>query len=189
VHRDLKPSNVLVDAAGQVKLLDFSIAKLIETDTLAAAVSRLTREGGAALTPKYAAPEQVNSGVITTATDVYSLGVLLYELLAANTPRAMRPRSPAEFVRAVTELDPIRLSDAPLGAGEEGAILIASRRSTSLDRLRRRLEGDLEPSSARRSRRIRRTIRVGRRARRRPETLRRQPADFGAARLVGLSGP
>jgi len=144
VHRDLKPSNVLVDAAGQVKLLDFSIAKLIETDTLAAAVSRLTREGGAALTPKYAAPEQVNSGVITTATDVYSLGVLLYELLSGQHPAGNVPRSPAEFVRAVTELDPIRLSDAPLGAGEEGAILIASRRSTSLDRLRRRLEGDLE---------------------------------------------
>ena len=144
VHRDLKPSNVLVDAAGQVKLLDFSIAKLIETDTLAAAVSRLTREGGAALTPKYAAPEQVNSGVITTATDVYSLGVLLYELLSGQHPAGNAPRSPAEFVRAVTELDPIRLPDAPLGAGEEGAVLIASRRSTSLDRLRRRLEGDLE---------------------------------------------
>jgi serine/threonine-protein kinase len=94
VHRDLKPSNVLVDAAGQVKLLDFSIAKLIETDTLAAAVSRLTREGGAALTPKYAAPEQINSGVITTATDVYSLGVLLDELLSGQHPRAMRAAAP-----------------------------------------------------------------------------------------------
>jgi serine/threonine-protein kinase len=144
VHRDLKPSNVLVDAAGRVKLLDFSIAKLIETDTLAAAVSRLTREGGAALTPKYAAPEQVNGGVITTATDVYSLGVLLYELMSGQHPAGNAPRSPAEFVRAVTEVDPVRLSDAPLGAGHEGAILIASRRSTSLDRLRRRLEGDLE---------------------------------------------
>jgi serine/threonine protein kinase len=144
VHRDLKPSNVLVDAAGRVKLLDFSIAKLIETDTLAAAVSRLTREGGAALTPKYAAPEQINSGVITTATDVYSLGVLLYELLSGQHPAGNAPRSPAEFVRAVTEVDAVRLSDAPIGAGEEGAILIASRRSTSLDRLRRRLEGDLE---------------------------------------------
>ena len=144
VHRDLKPSNVLVDAAGQVKLLDFSIAKLIETDTLAAAVSRLTREGGAALTPKYAAPEQVTGGTITTATDVYSLGVLLYELLSGQHPAGNAPRSPAEFVRAVTEVDPVRLSAAPLGAGDEGAILIASRRSTSLDRLRRRLEGDLE---------------------------------------------
>ncbi len=85
VHRDLKPSNVLVTHDGKVKLLDFGIAKLLERDPTTETVTLLTN-GPGALTPKYAAPEQMNGGPITTATDVYALGVLLYELLSGAHP-------------------------------------------------------------------------------------------------------
>ncbi len=86
VHRDIKPSNVLVATDGQVKLLDFGIAKLLEEEGGAAEATALTREGGGALTPEYAAPEQVTGGAITTATDVHALGTLLYVLLAGRHP-------------------------------------------------------------------------------------------------------
>jgi serine/threonine protein kinase len=140
VHRDLKPSNVLVAADGRVKLLDFSIAKLIEDN----GVSRLTREAGSAMTPKYAAPEQVNNGPITTATDVYSLGVLLYELLSGRHPAGPEPKSPAEFARAIAEDDGVKVSAAVGLASATDAAQIASCRSTTPERLQRALRGDLD---------------------------------------------
>ena len=115
VHRDLKPSNVLVSTSGQVKLLDFGIAKLLENDGHAASTTQLTREGGLALTPEFAAPEQLTGGAITTATDVYALGVLLHVLLTGSHPAAGTLDSPAELYRAVVDREPRRPSDVVSG--------------------------------------------------------------------------
>ena len=106
VHRDLKPANVLVDNNGQVKLLDFGIAKLLEQDGEAGPVTELTRDGGPALTLAYAAPEQVAGEPVTTATDVYALGVLLYQLLTGRHPAHQALTSYSETVHAILEFDP-----------------------------------------------------------------------------------
>jgi serine/threonine protein kinase/tetratricopeptide (TPR) repeat protein len=113
VHRDIKPSNVLVRRDGTVKLLDFGIAKLLEER---GGDAPLTRDGAMVLTPEYAAPEQVTGGAITTATDVYALGLLLYVLLGAPHPAAKATGSPAALIDAIVTRDPPRLSDvAPQG--------------------------------------------------------------------------
>jgi serine/threonine protein kinase/tetratricopeptide (TPR) repeat protein len=111
VHRDIKPSNVLVRTDGQVKLLDFGIAKLIEDDDAGTRTS-MTIDGGRALTPEYAAPEQLTGGAITTATDVHALGALLYLLLSGRHPIAARGGSAADLIKTIVETDPPRLSDA-----------------------------------------------------------------------------
>jgi tetratricopeptide (TPR) repeat protein len=105
VHRDLKPSNVLVDRAGHVKLLDFGIAKLLEDEPERGSAIRLTGEGGAAMTPEYAAPEQVTGAPVTTATDVYALGLVLYVMLTGKHPVGAVLRSPMELMKAIVETD------------------------------------------------------------------------------------
>ena len=113
VHRDLKPSNLLVTTgsepdpdAAQVKLLDFGIAKMLSDDDPGAGDGALTRTGRAVMTPAYAAPEQVQHEPVTTATDVYALGVVLYELLAGRRPFDLTDRSPAEIERIVSTETP-----------------------------------------------------------------------------------
>jgi serine/threonine protein kinase len=101
VHRDLKPSNVLVAKDGDVKLLDFGIAKLIEAENNAEQQTAFTI-GGTALTPEYAAPEQLKGEVITVSTDVYALGVLLYLLLTGRHPAGEGQSSPAELIRTTS---------------------------------------------------------------------------------------
>ncbi len=99
IHRDLKPANILVDQAGQVKLLDFGIAKLVQGDV--AAATALTELQGRALTLDYASPEQVRGEPLTTASDIYSLGVVAFELLAGARPYKLRRGSAAELEEAI----------------------------------------------------------------------------------------
>ncbi len=138
VHRDLKPSNILVDAEGQVKLLDFGIAKLLgETDSAAA----LTQRAGAAMTPLYAAPEQLLAESISTLTDVFTLGVVLHELLTGTLPySAARTRTTVvEILSALSQGELPRASHAAID--EQAA---AVRGQTSAARLKAELSGDLD---------------------------------------------
>ena len=146
VHRDLKPSNVLVSKNGQVKLLDFGIAKLLEGEGQEAGASALTTDGGRAMTPEFAAPEQITGAPVTTATDVYALGVLLYMLLTGQHPAGNKLRSTAELVKSVVDTDPTRPSDivAATSANTEETSSNAGRRTSTPEKLSRMLRGDLD---------------------------------------------
>jgi len=139
VHRDLKSENILVTDDGSPRLLDFGIAKLLapegdEPATLTLPMHRM-------LTPDYASPEQVRGEPATVTSDVYSLGVILYELLTGTRPHQFTTRSPEEILRVITQVDPPAPSTV---AARPTSGAAAERRGETTDRLRRRIAGDLD---------------------------------------------
>jgi serine/threonine-protein kinase len=149
IHRDLKPSNILVSQAGRVKLLDFGIAKLINP-TLSAVDTPVTATQFRVMTPEYASPEQVRGESLSTSTDVYSLGVVLYELLTGRRPYVLKDRTPHSIAQVVCEQEPTRPStrvgqtEDELEDDRRDGREPATTRSTSPERLRRVLRGDLD---------------------------------------------
>jgi len=143
IHRDLKPANVLVAASGKAKLLDFGIAKLLDEPLQ----GELTSATQVLLTPRYASPEQISGGVVSTGSDVYALGVMLYELVARRSPYQSTERTAAEWFRAVREEEPKPPSETSLYpwqrqlAGDLDAIIIKAlekdpeRRYASVEKL------------------------------------------------------
>jgi eukaryotic-like serine/threonine-protein kinase len=136
LHRDLKPGNVLVTAAGEVKLLDFGIAKLLDDASQGvdgAGATAVTQVAGSAYTPQFAAPEQVQLADVTTATDVYALGVMLYLLLSGRHPTALDTQTRLDHLKAVVEVEPRRLSSAAAASADP-----------AIARQARLLKGDLD---------------------------------------------
>ena len=153
IHRDIKATNILVAADGTPKLLDFGIAKLI--DSAGQVTDGLTREGAVIMTPTNAAPEQLLGAAVTTATDVYALGLLLYRLLSGYPAFETDGLTPTEFARAICQQDVVKpslrlqqaqrsASRSMIGEGAHALETLASDRRTNLSRLQRQLRGDLD---------------------------------------------
>ena len=152
VHRDLKPGNILVTTASEIKLLDFGIAKLLSGGDQTEMYADMTKTGVRMMTPRYASPEQILGKSVTTASDVYSLGVILFELLSGSQPYGVSGDTPAEIEEAICTTAPQKPSLSIGRVFDSGRAIVSLsaletvslRRDTTPSRLRRRLAGDLD---------------------------------------------